>query len=178
MFSLWSYLIYFSLNSIIFISTTPLSANFWMFFFLLPCQKKRYKVHNLVVFSCYWQRLTFHFDSCIFNDVWVGMGPVDPARSCCHKRDYFGQHSRFSFPLCSEKKNRRTAVFRAERSAKEAAVSAKDSAASDAEPFAVAGTVPHIRPMPRPERRGWRSIFFFQSNCKEVQTIYYQTLCA
>ena len=97
------------------------------------------------------------------------MGPVDPARSCCHKRDYFGQHSRFSFPLCSEKKNRRTAVFRAERSAKEAAVSAKDSAASDAEPFAVTGTLPHIRQMPRPERRGWRSISFFKSNVRKCR---------
>lgn len=38
---------------------------------------------------------------------------------------------------------------------------AKDSAASDAEPFAVAGTVPHIRQVPRPKRPGWRSIFFF-----------------
>lgn len=104
MFSLWSYLIYFSLNSKIFISTTPLSANFWMYFFLLPCQKKRYKVHNLVVFSCYWQQLTFHFDSCIFRDVWAGMGPVGPVRSCCHKRDCFGQHSRFSFPWCVRKR--------------------------------------------------------------------------
>ena len=71
--------------------------------------------------------------------------------------------------MCSEKKNRRTAVFRAERSAEETAVSAKDSAASDAEPFAVAGTVPRIRQMPRPERRGWRSIFFFQSNKRTVK---------
>lgn len=68
--------------------------------------------------------------------------------------------------MCSEKKNRRTAVFRAERSAEENAVSAKGSAASDAEPFAVAGTVPYIRQLPRPERRGWRSIFSFFSPTK------------
>ena len=66
--------------------------------------------------------------------------------------------------MCSEKKNRRTAVFRAERSAEETAVSAKDSAASDAEPFAVAGTVSHIRQIPRLKRLGWRSISFFTSN--------------
>ena len=111
MFSLWSYLVYFSSNSKIFISTTPLSANFWMYFFLLPCQKKRCKVHKLVVFSCYWQQLTFHFDSCIFKNVWVGMGPVDPVHSCCHKRDYFRQHSRFSFPLCFGKEEPQNGVF-------------------------------------------------------------------
>lgn len=72
--------------------------------------------------------------------------------------------------MCSEKKNRRTAVFRAERSAEETAVSAKDSAASDAEPFAVAGAVSHNRQLPRPKRPGWRSIFFFSIQGKEVQT--------
>lgn len=37
---------------------------------------------------------------------------------------------------------------------------AKDGATSDAESFAVTGTVSHIRQMPRIKRPGWRSAFF------------------
>lgn len=37
---------------------------------------------------------------------------------------------------------------------------AKDGATSDAESFAVTGTVSHIRQMPRIKRPGWRSTFF------------------
>lgn len=81
----------------------------------------------------------------------------------------FGNIPVFLFLYVSEKKNRRTAFFQAEHSAEKSAVSAKDSAASDAEPFAVAGTLPHIRQMPRPERRGWRSISFFKSNVRKCR---------
>lgn len=85
------------------------------------------------------------------------------------KETAFGNIPVFLFLYVSEKKNRRTAFFQAEHSAEKAAVSAKDSAASDAEPFAVTGTLPHIRQMPRPERRGWRSISFFKSNVRKCR---------
>lgn len=72
------------------------------------------------------------------------------------KETAFGNIPVFLFLLSfGKEKPRRTVFFQAEHSAEKAAVSAKDSAASDAEPFAVAGTVPYIRQLPRSERRGW-----------------------
>lgn len=101
--------------------------------------------------------------------VWLEKAAKTRHEICIKERPKFSTLSYFILPypdfgngrhFCKEKartqwrSSRQCALSRMDR------LCAKDGATSDAESFAVTGTVSHIRQMPRIKRPGWRSAFF------------------
>lgn len=91
------------------------------------------------------------------------MDLIDSLCLCCRKRNKFAAAFLFSFFILEKGKCPQNSGFQAYDLPWMTAGAAKGSTASDAEPFAVAGTVPHIHQIPWLKCPGWRSISFFIS---------------